>query len=370
ASVIEYPSKRCYHSLVYDSINDRIIMFGGELARGDSTSYVFDTWAYDFNSNNWTKLNPTGDPYGAVVKDLAFDSESEMIISYGGFHAKDVSSNQTWVFDYTSNIWTKSNPSLVPGFRAEHAMAYDSESDVVIMFAGGIVPKYNPYGDFVQYNDTLAYDFNTETWTNMTPAVSPLGRSASKIAYDVESDRIILFGGYHYSGYPFDDPTGAVYQKDTWAYDYNTNTWENITTTITPNGRIGFDMSYDLESDRIILFGGYTHLDFSGLQDETWAFDYNNQNWTLMNPASNLVRIEHQLDYDSESDRIILFGGYTAESPFTLLDETWMYDYNANNWTQILKKTPEVTPTKTNFYIFSLIVSIAAISILKIRRRK
>jgi len=128
-------------------------------------------------------------------------------------------------------------------------MAYDSESDIIIMHGGALDPPYNPYGGRIAYNDTWSYDYNTNTWTNITPAISPLGLCDAKMAYDIESDRIIMFGGYHNPwGTPYEDSTGEVYKKDTWAFDYNTNTWENVTPTVSPEPRIDHAIAYDYDT--------------------------------------------------------------------------------------------------------------------------
>ncbi|MCG3260674.1 MAG: hypothetical protein H7644_13060, partial [Candidatus Heimdallarchaeota archaeon] len=68
----------------------------------------------------------------------------------------------------------------------------------------------------------------------------------------------------------------------------------------------------------------------------------------------------------SESDLVVLFGGAVATNRNDYLNETWVYDTNTDTWTFI--EPP--TTTATNFYIASLIVAIAAISLLKIRRKK
>jgi hypothetical protein len=36
------------------------------------------------------------------------------------------------------------------------------------------------------------------TWTNMNPSTHPGARSGHAMAYDSESDRVILFGGYYF----------------------------------------------------------------------------------------------------------------------------------------------------------------------------
>ena len=68
-------------------------------------------------------------------------------------------------------------------------------------------------------------------------------------AYDSQSDRLILCSG--------DNKIYTKVYRDTWAYDYNTDTWENLTTPEMKNvAKSLAAMAYDSESDRIIMFGG------------------------------------------------------------------------------------------------------------------
>jgi hypothetical protein len=53
-----------------------------------------------------------------------------------------------------ANTWTNMNPSTHPGARSHHAMAYDSQSDRVILFGGYSGRKY------YYYSDTWAYDLS------------------------------------------------------------------------------------------------------------------------------------------------------------------------------------------------------------------
>ena len=85
------------------------------------------------------------------------------------------------------------------------------------------------------------------------------------MAYDAGSDRGILFGG-----------TGG---SETWAYDFNSNTWTKMNPVVHPSGRWGHVMAYDEESKRVVLFGGGTGITPS---NETWAYDFNSNTWTHM----------------------------------------------------------------------------------------
>jgi hypothetical protein len=145
------------------------------------------------------------------------------------------------------------NPSTHPPANELFGFAYDTESDRAILFGG-------THGGAA--NETWAYDYNNNTWTNMNPEIHPPARQATSMAYDETSDKIILFGG---------QTIDASNLNDTWTYNYNDNTWQNITADTHPLGRAGHRMTYDTESDRIILFGG---SDEDPKYKDTWAYNY------------------------------------------------------------------------------------------------
>jgi len=360
-----YPNQRIAHSMTYDVTNDRIIMYGGATTNS-YVSYSTETWVYDLNTNTWALMSPESVPYQKIDARIAYDLESEKTVCFSGVNREDYVSDETWIYDYSADSWTNANPTTAPHLRSGHAMIYDSESDIIIMCGGGLAPDYNPYGGRTQFNDTWAYNTNTNTWTNMTPAISPLGRGSGRVAYDAESDRIVLFGGAHSAEmtYP-EDPTGEVYQNSTWTYNYNTNTWEDVTPLVSPSPRYGHYMVYDSESDKIILYGGYTHLDTTSMENEVWSFDLNSETWTQMNPAP-IGRRWHIMAYDSESDRTVFFGGSNTTSVAAYFMETWSYDYNTDEWT--LMPIPVIDDS--SMLILPTIISLSVIAIILLKRRK
>jgi N-acetylneuraminic acid mutarotase len=174
---------------------------------------------------------------------------------------------------------------------------------------------------------TWVYDTDEATWTEMTPEPHPRLGMGARMVYDSESDRIIAHGGAAVSGDSF------VLTRETWAYDYNTNTWEELNPSTEPPG-IGYHaMAYDSESDRTVLFG------LNDLTGETllWAFDYNTTTWEEMpltdGPAG--ASVYTRAVYDPVSDRILVFGGqHMEELDLVAHNELWSYDYNTNTWEQ------------------------------------
>ena len=111
----------------------------------------------------------------------------------------------------------------------------------------------------------------------------------------------------------------------TWAFDVSTGTWERRSPEIAPPAH-GSRMAYDSESDRLISFGGDN---FGPLFDDTWAFDLEADTWTRMDPpTSPSARSYYSMAYDERSDRVVLFGGGSV-------GDTWTYDFDSDTWKQL-----------------------------------
>ncbi|MFQ5919928.1 MAG: kelch repeat-containing protein, partial [Thermoplasmata archaeon] len=180
------------------------------------------------------------------------------------------------------SVWTDLAPATGPSARGAHDMAYDSESDRIVLFGGGTTVFVTGFMD-----DTWTYDFNANTWTDMNPGNRPSPRDGHAMAYDIESDRVILFGGRFLR---LENESIVPSRPETWAYDANANTWTNMSPVIQPAAWYFPGMAYDAEADRIVLFGGCAGDRFSTCatvtRDETWVYDYNANTWTNMSPGT------------------------------------------------------------------------------------
>lgn len=327
--------------MVYDNESDIVVIYGGWNNTGDPWN---STWTYDYNPDEYTELSPSVVPPGRAEPGFTYDSIRDQVILFGGEDNLDTGWNydDTWLFDVDNNNWTEVFPTTAPSERRGHILAFDSESDRVIFFGG-----HRGFG--LPFDDTWAYDPGTNVWTEMSPSIAPPARFSHKMEYDSESDRVILFGGFNGDIFDPDD-----YFGDTWAYDFNSDTWENLTTTVSPSARGVPSLSYDSESDRIVLFGGSM---YTTSYNETWLFDYNTLTWEDVSPAdSPSVRSRHGSAYDWESDKVIIYGGTSngwdgmnqiGQYPEISDDgKTWAYDVNTNTWER-LNQTPPNGPSPT-----------------------
>lgn len=170
------------------------------------------------------------------------------------------------------------------------------------------------------FHETWAFDYNANTWTNRTRPTGPSMSNWCALAYDTRSDRVVLFGGQG-----FGPASQMLISDETWDYDYNTNAWTQRTLTARPSQRWFHASAYDGDSDAIVVFGGEAP---TGLEDEsTWALGTNAPAWTNTNPSVHpLGRDGSAMAYDAKSDRIILFGGDVSASGVS--GETWAFDLN------------------------------------------
>ena len=313
------PSPRGYVSMAYDSESKQVILFGGQT--GDfrkSSNFSDETWAYDVVAQTWANVKPAVSPQAGAAGSLAYDVESDRIILYGNTNVL-FTSGDTWAYDFNSNTWTKMKARGPLGHLGLR-MAYDAESDKIILFGGYGISRDE------MYQDTWSYDFNSDSWVEMKPTISPPGQNFHSMTYDVKADRVILWGGdtETSSSRPPKDPS-------VWAYDYNTNTWEQKLTDGGPVARAYGAMTYDTSSDQVILYGGYTIG-----SNEMWGYSYAANAWTKLESSVDPGKLSrHAFVYVPDIDRFILFGGQLGNQEFTYGQSTWVYDLHANTWIDV-----------------------------------
>lgn len=244
------PSARQEFAMVYDCVNEEILLFGGW-----NGNYLDDTWTYDLTTNTWTQMNPLPKP-SARAAYMVSDCKNEVAVLFGGIGLSGPLSD-TWVYDFNSGEWTNKNPTNPPGVRDDHKMAFDSCHGVTVLFGGLGGPLYS---------DTWTYDYPTNTWTNKNPSNPPLARYEHNMVFDSANGVVILFGGDA-------DTMYGDFRSDTWVYDLDTNSWTEMNPTSNPSGRRKHAMTFDTANGVAVLFGGH----IGGApphSQETWTYDY------------------------------------------------------------------------------------------------
>ncbi len=310
------PSVRHRTSMVYASNSDKVILYSGY----NYASMLTDTWSYDLVTNNWTNMNPSANPGGRYLHSMAYDSNFDNLILFGGYGSGGIKSS-TWAYNLTTNTWTNLNPVMFPSARKSHSMVYDTNSGKVILFGGdGSWTVSN-----LPLNDTWIYDPATNNWTNMNPVSKPNARIGHSMAYDEDSGKVILFGGYN----------GSFHFNDTWIYDLTTNNWTKMNPVTKPNARFFHGLVYSADINKTLLFGGSDNPDVYGAgynsYRDTWTYDLTANDWTQVFSDTPAPSHSHSMAYGADSDQALLFGGYDG----TYYDDTWVFNVTTNNWTNM-----------------------------------
>ena len=195
--------------------------------------------------------------------------------------------------------WTQKTPASSPLGMGGATMVYDTVRRRSILWT------LNASGTA---SETWEYDGTN--WSRKVTASTPSPRGLPKAAYDSARQRVVLFGGI-YSPSP----------TDTWEYDGSN--WMQKVTVNSPPPRYSHAMAYDASRSRIVLFGG---MGPQGEMNDTWEYD--GIDWVRKSPSTSPpVNWAHRMAYDSTNKRVVLFGG---NGPGSGTNETW--EYNGSTW--------------------------------------
>jgi hypothetical protein len=265
---------RMGHKLVYDTLRQVVVLFGGEHANDSERN---DTWEWD--GMNWTQIFPSTRPRTRDFFGMTYDSNRNVIVVFGG-EDWPASLNDTWEYDGTN--WKQINTPTRPLSRAHVNIAFDKKRNKVVMFGG-----WHWYSTLA---DTWEYDGSN--WTRIYPATSPPRTQNNLLVYDEKREVVVLFGGSIHNA-------GVIY-NDTWEWD-GVN-WTYVNTPNRPSPREEPCGTYDSDRGKVILFGGSS-------AEDTWEYDGND--WTqIITDHTPGKRAFSSMAYQAHSKTIILHGGH------------------------------------------------------------
>ena len=124
------PSPRYFHSMVYDSSNKEILLFGG----GDQTGFFADTWK--MKHSIWHKAQDFG-PGPLAGADMVFTGSRAIL--FGGYRVvnnQNVINHDAW--DWKGSLWSTGgwHHNIVPARRLFHSLAYDHHRNCTVLFGG------------------------------------------------------------------------------------------------------------------------------------------------------------------------------------------------------------------------------------------
>jgi len=264
------PPARDSHSAIYDSANNRMIIFGGAVF--SSGASLNDVWVLS-NANgqggipNWTQLSPSGAPPAARSQHTAvYDPVNNVMTVFGGDDSNGLALTDAWVLTNANGlggtpVWAKLSPTgALPAGVVAHTSVYDAANNIMTVFSGAnskITSGTNGVYTLSHANGLGGIPVWTRIVANGAVG-SPPKRFASAAVYDPANNRMIIFGG----GLIPDPQTGPGGLNDAWVLSNanglgGTPVWTRLRPTAGPPGSRYFHTAvYDSVNNLMVIFGG------------------------------------------------------------------------------------------------------------------
>jgi len=317
---VDSAGRRYGFGFVFDSKNNVAVLFGGYSVESPA-GVRNDTWEYDYSTNTWTEIIPDGTPGSPSRREMIqmdYDSVNEVIVLWGGVDVMGVKLEDTWEYDVNTQIWSETSPTPSPPPISGYALAYESVNNKILMTGTNEAP---PGGVLHLW----AYDAALNTWTERTS--TPYPRGGHDMAF--KGDVMVLQGG----GWGM---MGEIQYDDTLVYNYGSDSWTrydyDIDPTLRPGYRIGNAMARFFNG--VWDVSGYNGFLY---REDSWNFIRNDYNgWVDMTPSGSdpkpSGRKEHRMVWDSYHNCLILYGGSSGSG---VLNDTWVMcptSYTSYGW--------------------------------------
>jgi len=172
------PTPRSCPLMAWDSSRGRIVLHGGR--RSVSNLFERDTWEWD--GTNWLNVTPSTSPLNParLAAVMAFDSIRGRLVL--------VPANTTETWERTNTTWAQifGAGAAAPSLNFS-AMAFSTLGRICVLFGGRDSTLQNRLGD--------TWEWDGANWTQVLASPAPAPRSDHAMAYDSARNVVVLFGG-------------------------------------------------------------------------------------------------------------------------------------------------------------------------------
>lgn len=281
---------RCHHELVRDPIGRRTLLFGG------LSGQVPRNRLWSRSDDGWRLLESGAQLRGSNLRPaMTYDAGREEVLLYV----------QQRLFAWDGLTWSEHQPAESSAPEQESALVYDPVAEESILFGGSIGTD--------AVSGTWIW---REAWSRIETGSSPPPTTHHAMAWDAIGGRVLMFGG-------IDPALEETPRDETWTY--GDQAWSLLVPAESPPPRCRHTMAADLQSGRIVLFGGD---DLQGnLLADTWEWDGDSWHWrTDQGPSP---RFHSVMAYNPELGQVVLYGGNTT---FEELGDVWVWDSDSGSW--------------------------------------
>ena len=274
---IELPSPRGEAAGVWDASNSRVVFFGGDAGWPEDcipqTSFSDETWAFHTDCDNFQRIEGT-----------------------------------------------------MPTGRGRHAVALDETRGQMVMFSGRT--RDGTSGDYTLLDDTWAFDFETDTWTDLG-ATGPKARASHTLV--VSGDMALMYGGST-------SKSGTSYkpQSDLWALDLTTNTWSQLESDADPGGRLFHAAAISPDGGTMYIYGGGDENALLGpFFRDLWAYDVAGGTWTLLDDSKDGPKGRIWSTIFADDTHVYVWAGHD-DKKLGNTNELWSFEVASGSWNQIV----------------------------------
>ncbi len=196
---VHTPAGLGWHGMSYDSLRNRVVVFGG--IRQDQID-TGETWEYD--GVDWTRITTVNSPGPRRGHGMCFHAGIGRTVLFGGIHAQTGGNDTTWVYD--GSDWS---PRTIlgpkPAARLGGNLVADSVRSVCVLTGGTTQSPLALAGDTWEFDGTL--------WVAVPTAIT--ARDGSAMAFDANQRLMILHGGM---------TATMLFDDSSWAYGAQSGT--------------------------------------------------------------------------------------------------------------------------------------------------
>jgi hypothetical protein len=259
---------------IYDPRQNRMVLFGG---KNDDDQNINEVWTLDLTKNVWQKIEIENEsPPPSEDHTVIYDPISYRMILYGGEDGP--AWNNLWSFDLKNHVWRDMTNSTAPE-REDHTAIFDSRRQRMVVF-GGRDNHFNNLNDIWEF-DLNPSSPTFEKWQRATvEEVYPPWRADHVAVFDSLKNRMVIYGGWDKDQKKYMDDTWAFYfpaTPDTIGY------WKELKTKKSrpPKRRHGVGVC-DSARNWFIMCGGFGE---EGYLNDVWAFDLTADVWINITPG-------------------------------------------------------------------------------------
>lgn len=196
-----------------------------------------------------------------------------------------------------------------PSARASAGIAYDVDRETAVMFGGAAEHLGPTWSDWVTLNDT--WEWNGRKWIQKQPINAPSPRFAPQMAYDPLRKVTVLFGGI----------SGQSTFNDTWEWDGEN--WHFRSPSNTPSSRCCTHMFFDERRGKVVMSSGLQFPD--NFWTDMWEWD--GQDWQYVEAQGTVPQASgHVLAYHVEENKAVALLG---DQTWVWEGDSWMYESQA-----------------------------------------